>query len=149
MQARKQSRYRFRPGALEAIMRSRNVNTDAQLALLIGVHDKDLEKRTTETSINDRLREAQDALDEARRVRRAMRKAFTGQFREAILAWARIIANVETRPEERATWDCLEMGAREALFAVSLDLGWTEEEWDAVEVAARQLAQKMIDEAAG
>lgn len=44
MQARKQPRYRFRPGALEAIMRSRNVNTDAQLALLIGVHDKDLEK---------------------------------------------------------------------------------------------------------
>lgn len=44
MQARKQPRYRFRPGALEAIMRSRNVNTDAQLALLIGVRDKDLEK---------------------------------------------------------------------------------------------------------
>ena len=37
-------RYTFRPGALEAIMRSRNVNTDRQLALLIGVREKDLEK---------------------------------------------------------------------------------------------------------
>lgn len=44
MQARKQPRYKFRPGALEAIMRSRNVNTDRQLALLIGVREKDLAK---------------------------------------------------------------------------------------------------------
>lgn len=44
MQARQQPRYRFRPGALEAIMRSRNVNTDEQLALLIGVREKDLAK---------------------------------------------------------------------------------------------------------
>lgn len=44
MQGHKSPRYRFRPGALEAIMRSRNVNTDKQLALLIGVREKDLAK---------------------------------------------------------------------------------------------------------
>lgn len=37
-------RYTFRPGALDAIMRSRNLQTDEQLALLIGVYPEDLPK---------------------------------------------------------------------------------------------------------
>ncbi|WP_257202977.1 hypothetical protein [Corynebacterium cystitidis] len=37
-------RYTFRPGALDAIMRSRNLTTDDQLALFIGVRREDLEK---------------------------------------------------------------------------------------------------------
>lgn len=37
-------RYTFRPGALDAIMRSRNLQTDEQLALLIGVYPADLPK---------------------------------------------------------------------------------------------------------
>ena len=38
------------------------------------------------------LREAQHALDEARRVSRAMRKAFTDCHRNAIRSWARALA---------------------------------------------------------
>lgn len=37
-------RYTFRPGALDAIMRSRNLQTDEQLALLIGVRTTDIPK---------------------------------------------------------------------------------------------------------
>lgn len=37
-------RFTFRPGALDAIMRSRNVQTDEQLALLIGVCTTDIPK---------------------------------------------------------------------------------------------------------
>lgn len=37
-------RYTFRPGALEAIARSRNLHTDEQLALYIGVRTADLQK---------------------------------------------------------------------------------------------------------
>ena len=37
-------RFTFRPGALDAIMRSRNVQTEEQLALLIGVRPEDMPK---------------------------------------------------------------------------------------------------------
>ncbi|EGT5594947.1 hypothetical protein B7O34_10385 [Corynebacterium striatum] len=37
-------RFTFRPGALDAIMRSRNVQTEEQLALLIGVYPEDIPK---------------------------------------------------------------------------------------------------------
>lgn len=37
-------RYTFRPGALEAIARSRNLHTDEQLALYIGIRTADLQK---------------------------------------------------------------------------------------------------------
>lgn len=37
-------RFTFRPGALDAIMRSRNLHTEEQLALLIGVRTADLPK---------------------------------------------------------------------------------------------------------
>lgn len=37
-------RFTFRPGALDAIMRSRNLTTDEQLALFIGVFKEDLPK---------------------------------------------------------------------------------------------------------
>lgn len=37
-------RYRFRAGALDAIMRSRNLTTEEQLALFIGVRTNDLPK---------------------------------------------------------------------------------------------------------
>ena len=36
--------YVFRPGALEAIQRSRNIQTDKQLALYIGIEPQHLEK---------------------------------------------------------------------------------------------------------
>ena len=101
---------------------------------------------STETNINDRIREAQDALDEARLVSRAMRKAFTDCHRTAIRSWARALANREIRPAEHAAlWTGFEMGVREAMVSMSLDLDWTEAEWDAVEVAAQQMAQKMIE----
>lgn len=37
-------RFTFRPGALDAIMRSRNLQTEEQLALLIGVRTADIPK---------------------------------------------------------------------------------------------------------
>ena len=37
-------RYVFRPGALEHIMRTRNLHSDAQLAAAIGITQDDLEK---------------------------------------------------------------------------------------------------------
>lgn len=37
-------RFTFRPGALDAIMRSRNLTTDEQLALFIGIRVADLPK---------------------------------------------------------------------------------------------------------
>lgn len=37
-------RFTFRPGALDAIMRSRNLHTEEQLALLIGVRTADIPK---------------------------------------------------------------------------------------------------------
>ncbi|MDK4337256.1 hypothetical protein [Corynebacterium accolens] len=37
-------RFTFRPGALDAIMRSRNLQTEEQLALLIGVYPADIPK---------------------------------------------------------------------------------------------------------
>ena len=92
------------------------------------------------------LREAQHALDEARSVSRAMRKAFTDCHRTAIRSWARALANLETRTSATAAlWTGFEMGIREAMVSMSLDLGWSEDEWDAVEVAAQQMAQKMIE----
>ena len=44
MNAITKPRYTFRPGALDAIMRSRNLLTDEQLALFIGVRHADLVK---------------------------------------------------------------------------------------------------------
>lgn len=44
MTTRTPPRYTFRPGALEAIMRTRNLRTDAQLAAAIGITKEDLEK---------------------------------------------------------------------------------------------------------
>lgn len=44
MNATFKPRYTFRPGALDAIMRSRNLTTDAQLAAIIGVRLEDLPK---------------------------------------------------------------------------------------------------------
>ncbi|AWB82248.1 hypothetical protein C3B44_07680 [Corynebacterium yudongzhengii] len=44
MNALSKPRYTFHPGALEAIMRSRNLTTDEQLALFIGVRRNDLAK---------------------------------------------------------------------------------------------------------
>nr|DAL41090.1 MAG TPA_asm: hypothetical protein [Caudoviricetes sp.] len=37
-------RYTFRPGALDAIARSRNLHTDEQLALFVGIRPADLAK---------------------------------------------------------------------------------------------------------
>ena len=37
-------RYTFRPGALDAIMRSRNLTSDTQLAAIIGVREEDVQK---------------------------------------------------------------------------------------------------------
>ncbi|PLA36857.1 hypothetical protein CYJ46_11880 [Corynebacterium coyleae] len=79
-----------------------------------------------------------------------MRKAFTGQYSFAIRDWARAIANRVTGSAENSTfYSAYGMSMRDVLFAVSLDFGWSVAECDAVEIAARQLAQKMIDEAAG
>lgn len=90
------------------------------------------------------LREAQHALDEARRVSRAMRKAFTDRYASTIHSWARALANLETMTSATAAlWTGYEMGIREAMVAMSLDLGWSDTEWDAVEVAAQQLAEVM------
>lgn len=44
MSATHKPRYTFRPGALDHIMRSRNLSTDAQLAAIIGVRLEDLPK---------------------------------------------------------------------------------------------------------
>lgn len=44
MAATKAPRYTFRPGALDAIARSRNLLTDEQLALYVGVRPEDLPK---------------------------------------------------------------------------------------------------------
>lgn len=113
----------------------------------------------TETDIYHKIREAQSALDEARRVSRAMRKAFIDHYNSAIYTWARALANLETRTSETDDlWTGYEMGVRDVMVSMSLDLGWSETEWDAAEVAAQQLSetlkannrrtQKMVDEAA-
>ena len=44
MAATKAPRYTFRPGALDAIARSRNFTTEEQLALYIGIRPEDLPK---------------------------------------------------------------------------------------------------------
>lgn len=49
------NRYRFRPGALDHIMRSRNLTTDAQLAALIGVRTEDLPRLRAGTPVTPEL----------------------------------------------------------------------------------------------
>lgn len=48
-------RYRFRPGALDHIMRSRNLTTDTQLASAIGVSTEDLPKLRAGAMVSARL----------------------------------------------------------------------------------------------
>lgn len=47
--------YRFRPGALDAIARSRNLTTDDQLALYIGVNVTDIPKLRAGAKVSERL----------------------------------------------------------------------------------------------
>lgn len=44
MNAIQKPRYTFRPGALDAIMRSRNLTSDTQLAAVLGVRLEDVPK---------------------------------------------------------------------------------------------------------
>lgn len=70
----------------------------------------------------------------------------TNSYRTAVRSWARALANLEAQTSENASmWTGFEMGVREAMFSMSIDLGWSDAEWDAVEVAAQQLSQRMIE----
>lgn len=55
MIANQAPRYRFRPGALDHIMRSRNLTTDSQLAAAIGVSEGDLARLRAGTPVTARL----------------------------------------------------------------------------------------------
>lgn len=59
--------------------------------------------------------------------------SFTEWYWNAVHTWARALANIELSTSEKSTWTCFEMGVREALFSVSMDLGWSDDEWEAVE----------------
>lgn len=48
-------RYRFREGALDHIMRSRNLTTDSQLAAALGVKKEDLERLRSGALVSARL----------------------------------------------------------------------------------------------
>ena len=48
-------RYRFRDGALDHIMRSRNLTTDSQLAAAIGIKEEDLQKLRAGALVSARL----------------------------------------------------------------------------------------------
>ena len=77
----------------------------------------------------------------------ATETSITGRYRDVIRDWGRAIANCEVDPTENPQfYNGYEKGMRDALFAVSLDLGWDEAEWNAIEMAAQQRAQKMIAE---
>lgn len=76
------------------------------------------------------------------------KECIADRYISAVWTWAKALANLETRPAEHAPpWIGFEMGVREAMTTMSLDLGWTKEEWDAFAAAAQQQAQKMIAEA--
>lgn len=47
--------YRFRPGALDHIMRSRNLTSDSQLAAAIGVRSEDLQRLRAGAGVSARL----------------------------------------------------------------------------------------------
>ena len=47
--------YRFRPGALDHIMRSRNLTSDSQLAAAIGVRLDDLQKLRAGAAVSARV----------------------------------------------------------------------------------------------
>lgn len=47
--------YRFRPGALDHIMRSRNLTSDSQLAAAIGVRLEDLQKLRAGAAVSARV----------------------------------------------------------------------------------------------
>lgn len=71
----------------------------------------------------------------------------TLRYRNAIRWWARAIADIETFPAEHLwIWVGHEMGVEAALSAVSMDLGWSDDEWQAVEAAARKQAKEIIAE---
>lgn len=55
MNATTATQYRFRPGALDHIMRSRNLTTDAQLAALVGVRLTDLPRLRAGSPITPEL----------------------------------------------------------------------------------------------
>lgn len=48
-------RYTFRPGALDAIMRSRNLTSDVQLAAIIGVTVDDVQKLRAGAAVTARV----------------------------------------------------------------------------------------------
>ena len=48
-------RYRFREGALDHIMRSRNLTTDSQLAAAIGIKEEDLQRVRAGALVSARL----------------------------------------------------------------------------------------------
>lgn len=48
-------RFTFRPGALDAIMRTRNLDTEEQLALLIGVRTADIPKLRAGAKVTAKL----------------------------------------------------------------------------------------------
>lgn len=51
----KPPRYRFREGALDHIMRSRNLNTDEQLAVALGVAQEDLPRLRAGAMVTARM----------------------------------------------------------------------------------------------
>ena len=74
--------------------------------------------------------------------------SITDRYHFVIHDWGRAIANRKAGPAKYGDfYNGYEMGMRDALFAVSLDLGWDQEEWGAIEMVAQQRAQKMIDDA--
>ena len=52
MNAIPKPRYTFRPGALDAIMRSRNLTSDTQLAAVLGVRLEDVPKLRAGAAVN-------------------------------------------------------------------------------------------------
>ena len=71
--------------------------------------------------------------------------SFTERHWNAVHSWALALANMETCSRPHVSFWCgFEMGVRDALFSVLMDMGWSADEWEAVETAAHKQAEEMI-----
>lgn len=69
----------------------------------------------------------------------------TDRYQRTIRNWGWALAKHASATTDTAVmWSDFEMGIRDALLTISGDLGWSDDEWDAVEAAAHKQKDALL-----
>lgn len=97
--------------------------------------------------LSESLEAAQDAIEEAQEIQEQInnarpRESIHERYSETLRWWAKTKAKRQSADRETAQlWNGFEMGFAEALFRLSMDLGWGLAELEAMEALATKQAE--------